>query len=109
MRFGQREERANRWLAWITRNRRLARDFERYASAVVAFIPSRHDPHHAQVPDQANPLFLNHDFSNRLLSFIAILGEFDGSNRICAWSLAAFKSENSLTQIKHPNDSKYYW
>lgn len=27
-----------RTLAWISRNRRLARDFERYASTVVAFI-----------------------------------------------------------------------
>jgi transposase len=27
-----------RTFAWITRNRRLARDFERYASSVVAFI-----------------------------------------------------------------------
>jgi len=27
-----------RTFAWVTRNRRLARDFERYASTVVAFI-----------------------------------------------------------------------
>ena len=27
-----------RTLAWISRNRRLARDFERYATTVVAFI-----------------------------------------------------------------------
>ena len=27
-----------RTLAWISRNRRLARDFERYASTVVAFV-----------------------------------------------------------------------
>ena len=34
---------AKRWIvertfAWISRNRRLARDFERYATTVVAFI-----------------------------------------------------------------------
>jgi transposase len=27
-----------RTLAWISRNRRLARDFERYAATVVAFV-----------------------------------------------------------------------
>jgi len=27
-----------RTLAWISRNRRLARDFERYASTVAAFV-----------------------------------------------------------------------
>ena len=36
-------------LAWVSHNRRLARDFERYARFVATFIvyPSRNDPHHA--------------------------------------------------------------
>ena len=36
-----------RTFAWISRNRRLARDFERYATTVV-HSPPRHDPYHAQ-------------------------------------------------------------
>jgi transposase len=35
-------------LAWIGRNRRLARDFDRYATTVAAYIRPAHDPHHAQ-------------------------------------------------------------
>src|SRR5262245_26439944 len=31
-----------RWIAWISRNRRLARDFERYATTVTAFIRLAH-------------------------------------------------------------------
>ena len=37
-----------RTFAWMRRNRRLARDFERYAITVAAFHSSRHDPHHAR-------------------------------------------------------------
>jgi transposase len=36
-----------RTLAWISHNRRLARDFERYARSAAAFIRLANDPHHA--------------------------------------------------------------
>ena len=47
------------------RNRRLARDFERYATTVAAFILPRHDPHHAQAACR-KPLVMNPNFSDRL-------------------------------------------
>ena len=53
-----------RTFAWISRNRRLARDFERYARTVAAWI--RLDPHHAQTAGKANPVFLNLNFLDRL-------------------------------------------
>jgi transposase len=37
-----------RTFAWISRNRRLARDFERYANDRCCIHPPRHDPDHAQ-------------------------------------------------------------
>jgi putative transposase len=45
-----------RTLAWISRNRRLMRDFERYARTVAAFIRPRHDQTHAAALDQLNNL-----------------------------------------------------
>ena len=36
-----------RTFTWISRNRRLARNFERYATTGCIH-PPRHDPHHAQ-------------------------------------------------------------
>jgi hypothetical protein len=54
-----------RTLAWISHNRRLARDFERYARRSLH--TSRHDPHHAPTLDQASSLFVNPNFLDRLL------------------------------------------
>ena len=55
-----------RTLAWISNNRRLARDFERYARSAAAFVRPRHDPHHAQTLDPVSSLFLNPNFLDRL-------------------------------------------
>jgi hypothetical protein len=46
---------------------RLARDFERYATTVAAFIRLAIDPHHAPPLDQTNPLSMNPNFLDRLL------------------------------------------
>ena len=54
-----------RTLAWISRNRRLSRDFERYART-VRLRPSRQGPPHAPTLDQASSLFLNPNFMDRL-------------------------------------------
>jgi transposase len=54
-------------LAWISHNRRLAHDFERYARSAAAFVGlAMHDPHHGQTPDELNSLFLNPNFLDRL-------------------------------------------
>ena len=55
-----------RTFAWISRNRRLARDFERLCQNRCRLRPSRHDPHHAQAFDTANPLSMNRKFLDRL-------------------------------------------
>ena len=52
-----------RTFAWISRNRRLAREFERYTTTVVAFV--RHDPHHAQATCY-KPLVMNSNFPDGL-------------------------------------------
>jgi transposase len=57
-----------RTFAWISRNRRLMRDFERRC-----FRPSRHDPPHAQTLDQAKPLLMNPFFLDRLLTLTNLL------------------------------------
>jgi transposase len=54
-----------RTLAWISHNRRLARDFELRAIRRRLRSP-RHDPHHAQTLDQVSSLFLNPNFLDRL-------------------------------------------
>ena len=41
LRFCQKRWIVERTFAWISRNRRLARDFERYAATVAAFIRLR--------------------------------------------------------------------
>jgi transposase len=52
-----------RTFGWMSPNRRLARDFERYATTVAAFIRLRHDPHHAEATCckrlVMNPIFLD--------------------------------------------------
>ena len=53
-----------RTFAWISRNRRLARDFERYATT-CCLRPSRHDPHYAQAPC-CKPFVMNPNFPDRL-------------------------------------------
>ena len=55
-----------RTFAWISRNRRLARDFERYATTVAAFVSPRHDPHHAQATC-CKRLVMNPNFPDGLL------------------------------------------
>ena len=57
-----------RTLAWISRNRRLARDFERYATTARSLRPPRHHPHHAQTTDQAKPLLMKSNLSGSALS-----------------------------------------
>jgi putative transposase len=37
-----------RTFAWISRNRRLSRDFERYATTRRSIRSPRNDPHHAR-------------------------------------------------------------
>ena len=54
-----------RTLAWISHNRRLARDFELRAIRCSVH-PSRNDPHHAPPIDQPNSLLLNPNFLDRL-------------------------------------------
>jgi putative transposase len=54
-----------RTFAWISRNRRFARDFERYA-ATVGFRPPSHDPHHAQAA-RSKSLIMNPNFPDGLL------------------------------------------
>jgi putative transposase len=53
-----------RTFAWISRNRRLARDFERYATTVTAFVRC-YDPHHAQAA-RCKHLVMNLNFSDGL-------------------------------------------
>ena len=55
-----------RTFAWISRNRRLARDFERYANDRCCIHPPRHDPHHAQATC-CKCLAMNPNFPDRLL------------------------------------------
>ena len=45
-----------RTLAWISRNRRLARDFERYAATVAAFIRLAMIRINAKATNKSNPL-----------------------------------------------------
>ena len=61
-----------RWIverifARISRNRRPTRDFESLRQNSRRFRPSRHDPPHAQMLDQAKPLLVNPFFLDRLL------------------------------------------
>jgi hypothetical protein len=60
-------ERTLGW-AWISRNRRLARDFERYARHRRSLRPPRHDPNCAATLDQANSFNMNSNFPDRLLA-----------------------------------------
>jgi transposase len=55
-----------RTLAWISRSRRLARDFERYTSNRRRLHTSDHDPSHAPTFDQAISLLMIPDFLARL-------------------------------------------
>jgi transposase len=55
-----------RTFAWISRNRRLARDFERYASTVVAFVRLAMIRIMLRRLTKPTPYPLNHDFPNRL-------------------------------------------
>src|SRR4051812_33191530 len=56
-----------RTFAWISRNRRLARDFERYATTVAAFIRLRHNPHMLRRL-AANAFAMNPNFPDGLLN-----------------------------------------
>jgi transposase len=51
-----------RTLAWISRNRRLARDFERYSRTVAAFVRLAMIP----TPDTAMSFNVNRNFPDRL-------------------------------------------
>ena len=55
-----------RTFAWISRNRRLARDFERYARTVAAFVRLAMIRIMLRAPDQAKPLLMNPFFLDRL-------------------------------------------
>jgi transposase len=60
-----------RWIversfAWISRSRRLMRDFERYAATVAAFVHLAMNSAHAQTLDKAKPLLMNLFFLDRL-------------------------------------------
>ena len=53
-----------RTLAWISRCRRLARDYERHARKAAVFVPPRHDPPDA-APSRPKPLIENQNFADR--------------------------------------------
>jgi transposase len=62
-----------RWIversfAWISRNRRLMRDFETLRRNRRSLRPSRNDSAHAQTLDKAKPLLMNLFFLDRLLA-----------------------------------------
>jgi putative transposase len=54
-----------RTLAWISRNRRLARDYERSCPQGGGLRAACHDPPHAQAP-RTKPLIRNPNFSDGL-------------------------------------------
>lgn len=54
-----------RTLAWISRNRRLARDFERNPRTIAAFVQLAIIRVMLK-PDKAKPLLMSHNFPDRL-------------------------------------------
>jgi transposase len=56
-----------RTFAWLSRFRRLARDFERYARTVAAFIRLAIDPHQAEAA-RCKPLVMNPNFADGALT-----------------------------------------
>ena len=55
-----------RTLAWISRNRRLARDFRALRPHRRCLRQAGDDPHHAPTPDPSNSFNLNHNLPDRL-------------------------------------------
>jgi transposase len=78
-----------RTLAWISRCRRLARDYERHARKAARLRPPHHDPPHA-APPRPNTMITNPNFPERLLDVVptVIIAEASMSIEVFASAIA---------------------